>query len=171
MALTHLSSFRVGTGVSTGISTLLVYHAFWARMCCNIEKESISYQKEYKTTRRDSRSAALRGCLSHRSSFENSHNGKTNIDKELKEWAMHGINMAYLRQKYSVLHSSGLPPACTHCLEYSAIVLHRQKDPEEPLQWHKSFMQTSTNESMETRPLQSLNTELEKISRQKFCGE
>lgn len=84
---------------------------------------------------------------------------------------MHLEKFANLRQKYSDLHSSGFPPACAHCLEYSAMDLHRQKDPEVLLQWHRSFMQTWTHESMDTRPLQSLNTELEKISRQTFCGE
>lgn len=160
---TQLSSLRIGAGVGTRISTLLMHHAVRTRMSWTYKTNDFQTHPSSKHELHKAKTTGTQPTYYHDFTHDIFFAGRVYTGNY---WDI----MRCSPQKWSVLHSAGLPPACTHCLEYSAMVLHRQKLPE-MLQWHKSFMQTWMKESMDTRPLHSLNTWLEKTWRQNVCRE
>lgn len=76
------------------------------------------------------------------------------VKQHLRKMKVQGWRV--LPQNCSLLQACGFPPAWTHCREYSAMVLQRQKDLLLLVHWHMSDSQASMKESNGTRSVQLL---------------
>lgn len=154
VTVTCQAGLRGGAGVSTWIAVLHELHVVWTFHICGDKHVNVAALVTIKQFCKTWCNSAADVCNS----------GPEHLSEPHISSCLHML--AHLQQKLSFLHCWGLPPAWTHCLENSEMVLQRTELSSSFSALHISAIQILVKASRSRRFWQLLNGALEKICSQ-----